>query len=420
MPQGQIFQYAVDASWEFPKGGPPWTVPDDYPITANSPEAFHIECGATGLMFSGDGGSDMQLTITVYDHQPGTIQAVHVEAKDLYYNAPPSPPAVWNASFEYSTQYTDVYSVNIYNETQADAGTYPALISVVDEEINPYLTTGDPPEYFTAYKVIDVVVTEKPGVSVTLEEDADMKGYPGFGVQHVFDAVYFELPPIHVVDYTDTDGPWEFSYVYPNTALLESLPLGDPAVAPFEGLYPPEVTHFYHGSADYGVMDFQPYLGERHDFMTSTRKVYGMTETELISQTYIFNNESGEMTPMQFIYPYYYGTDFIASGKYFITGPIPIEAFEFVWRVRGIGEGPLKLSPGGTTYDALLMRHDITVELVDTEYGHAILYEWLIDDGTPLAYIVSGEVPILGYDNNYDHNSGIIYGQSLYHVHQGY
>lgn len=57
--------------------------PDDYPISANSPEAYNIECNIEGTMFSENAGSDMNLYITVYDHQPGSITDVYVEAKDL-------------------------------------------------------------------------------------------------------------------------------------------------------------------------------------------------------------------------------------------------------------------------------------------------------------------------------------------------
>ena len=136
--------------------------------------------------------------------------------------------------------------------------------------------------------------------------------------------------------------------------------------------------------------------------------------------TYIFNNASGELAPMEFEYPYYYGTDFTTNGQRILTGPIPIEIFEAIWKVEGLDDGPLTLTPGGTTYQALLMRYDITIELADTPIATALIYEWLHNDGTPLAYIVSANAPILGYGNNFDPITGVIYGRSLYHILQGY
>lgn len=38
---GLIFNYAVDASWQFPTGPKPWDVPDDFPPSANRPEAWN-------------------------------------------------------------------------------------------------------------------------------------------------------------------------------------------------------------------------------------------------------------------------------------------------------------------------------------------------------------------------------------------
>ncbi len=37
------FNYAIDASWYFPTPNPPSEVPDDFPISANQPEAFRIQ-----------------------------------------------------------------------------------------------------------------------------------------------------------------------------------------------------------------------------------------------------------------------------------------------------------------------------------------------------------------------------------------
>ena len=418
-PQGLIFNYAVDASWEFPSGISPWTYPDDYPITANSPEAYLIDCESDGLMFSEDGGSGMHLTISVYDHQPGSIQEVIVEAKDLYNETLPVV-AYWTAVWESSTLYSDVYTVHLDNKNTVAAGTYPGLIIAIDAEENNNLAPSIPQPHYEAYKLIDIVVTSKPGVSVTLEEDAVLKGAPYFitGQSFEYTTVHHDFPPAHVVDYTDGDGPWEFSYVYTDLSTLESIPTTDAEVAPFVGLYPTDITHFWKGSFTFGPSSFQPYLGEEHDFTSNNRLVHGITELTLLGSTYVFSDENSALTPMEFEYPYYYGTHFTTNGQYILPGPVPIEVFELVWEVRGIGEGELTLVPGGTTYNALLMKHDITIEINNIEYAWAVIYEWLLDDGTPVAYIMAGESP--GALNNFHHDTGIIYGESDYMILEGY
>ncbi len=420
-PQGLIFNYAVDASWEFPDGVSPWTYPDDYPITANSPEAYFIDCESDGLMFSEDGGSIMNLTITVYDHQPGSIQDVRFEAKDLYIETPPVV-AYWTAAWQYSTVYSDVYTVHIDNKNGVAAGTYPGLIIAIDVEENNNLVPSIPQPHYEAYKLIDIVVTPKPGVSVTLKEDALLKGAPYFNESFQYTTVHLDSPPGEPewVEYWEPNGPWQFSYVYTDILTLESIPTTDAEVSGFVGSYPTDITHFWKGSFTFGPNSLQPYLGEEHDTVTNNRLVYGITEPTLLGGTYIFNDVSNVNVPMEFQYPYYYATNFTTSGCCYVhpSPPVPIEIFELIWQVRGIGEGPLTLVWGGATYDALLVRHDLTVELGDTEFAWAVIYEWLDDDGLPLAYIAAGEFP--GELNNFHHDTGIIYGESDYMILEGY
>ncbi len=425
-PQGLVFNYAVDASWEFPTGGAPWTIPDDYPITANCPEAYFVDYSTDGLMFSEDGGSSMQITIEVWDHQPGSIQSVFVESKALYTEVAPNPPARWFATYESSTVNSDIYTVHVDNKNNVSAGVYPAVIGVEDVVVDQFNNINDPPDtFYTAWRLFNVTVTQKPGVSVTLEEDALVKGGPYFTAQvdHVYDMINYATPPAWIVDYTDSDGPWQFSYAYNDIVTLSSLPITSAEVSGFVGQYPSEVDHFYKAAFDNfgGPAPLQPYLGEEHDFTyDNTRNVYGVTEASLLGGTYTFTDSAGTVTPMKFTYPYYYGTDFTTIGCEYVLPPppIPIEVLEIEWRVRGLGEGDVTLVDGGATYTALLMRHDIIIELSNIDFAWIIMYEWLHDTGVPLAYIIAGESP--GHMNNFFHDSGIIYGNCTYMVHQGY
>jgi hypothetical protein len=356
------------------------------------------------------------MELRVYDHQWGSIQAVSVEAQDLY-------TGTWAAAYEYSTTYYEVWSVHLDNKNQAPEGIYPGLISVIDKEKMDFPSPLPVETYYTAYRTFDIDVIPAPKVVVTLEEDALIKGYPGYtGKSYIYDAAEFNAPPPHDCGYfMNPNGPWEFSYAFTDVVTMKSIDASppDPEVAGFAGLYPNVVTHFWKGAFNFGPDTFQPYLGEMHDIATHKRLIYGVTETLLLGGTYIFKDASGENAPMEFQYPYYAGIDFSTSGKYILPPPpVPIEIFELKWRVRGIGEGDLTMLPSGNTYTTLLLRHDITIEIDNVEFAWAIMYEWLDNTGLPIAMIVSGESP--GHLHNYDHPSGFIYGDSIYMVLQGY
>jgi len=69
---GLIFNYAVDASWQFPLGGQPWQVPDDFPEDANQPEPYRIVVNEIGNTLAYDistgvAAGELNLEINVYD-----------------------------------------------------------------------------------------------------------------------------------------------------------------------------------------------------------------------------------------------------------------------------------------------------------------------------------------------------------------
>ncbi len=67
-----VFNYAVDASWE-PVQPPPQTLPDDFPMIANCPEAFLVETQETSNTLyhtaTGESGGALGLDIRVHDWQ---------------------------------------------------------------------------------------------------------------------------------------------------------------------------------------------------------------------------------------------------------------------------------------------------------------------------------------------------------------
>jgi len=67
---GLIFNYAIDACWEYPQGNAPWTAPDDFSPNANRPEAWNIVVTEIENILFNDGnlkGGDLWLSIDVYD-----------------------------------------------------------------------------------------------------------------------------------------------------------------------------------------------------------------------------------------------------------------------------------------------------------------------------------------------------------------
>lgn len=80
---GLIFNYAVDASWQFPVGPYPWGVPDDFAEEANRPEAWNISVTAAENTLWNDGvdsGGGLALIVDVYDWFNAGLNLVTVES----------------------------------------------------------------------------------------------------------------------------------------------------------------------------------------------------------------------------------------------------------------------------------------------------------------------------------------------------
>jgi hypothetical protein len=81
--EGLIFNYAIDACWEFPTGDPPWKAPDSFGPGANRPEAWNISITELDNTLWNDGsgsGGDLSLLIDVWDHFDADLNTVKVES----------------------------------------------------------------------------------------------------------------------------------------------------------------------------------------------------------------------------------------------------------------------------------------------------------------------------------------------------
>ena len=141
------FGYAVDASWEKPTQ--PVTVPDSFPITANSLEAYLIETElSTPLALTPGATSD--LTIDVYDWQgESTLSTVHVEG-----------PYFWDGLIEATPDTggpgTRRFTCEIVNEFGfVGSGVYPVLVRVFDTASQPGSLIDN-----TAWQIVKVNVIQ--------------------------------------------------------------------------------------------------------------------------------------------------------------------------------------------------------------------------------------------------------------------
>jgi len=122
---GLIFNYAVDAAWQFPTGPYPWHVPDDFPPAANRPEAWHASVTEDENTLWNDGtenGGDLSLAMDIWDHYNAGLNTVKVES-------PGNFTPVINATPVGSGDGCSTYEIDITNATPAE-GSIDLLISV--------------------------------------------------------------------------------------------------------------------------------------------------------------------------------------------------------------------------------------------------------------------------------------------------
>jgi len=68
-PGSLVFNYAVDANWSPAEGDPPFDIPDDFPASANRPEAYRIDITNVNNTLGWDTGAQMavgSLSMSVY------------------------------------------------------------------------------------------------------------------------------------------------------------------------------------------------------------------------------------------------------------------------------------------------------------------------------------------------------------------
>lgn len=149
-PGAFVFGYSVDASWYVPNPNPPVTIPDDFPITANSLEAFQLNPTVVSNTLTRTGGSAV-LEIEVFDWQgPATIDTVFVEAPDL------SPGIITMTPTGVTTLISATYTVTLNNVLQNAPTTTGVDVLVCATDVDVTVTQLD----LRAFNIINLAVAD--------------------------------------------------------------------------------------------------------------------------------------------------------------------------------------------------------------------------------------------------------------------
>ena len=143
---GLVFNYAVDACWQFPSGSPPWQVPDDFGPAANRPEAWNIAVTEANNTLWNDGtssGGNLSLLIDVWDHYDAGLNTVVVESHGNINLASSSTPIGGGEGYStYQVDITDATpgqgAIDILVEVECGQAGYQDLLP--GEPVTAYFT----------------------------------------------------------------------------------------------------------------------------------------------------------------------------------------------------------------------------------------------------------------------------------------
>ena len=129
MGSGLVFNYAVDANWQFPTGPKPWEIPDDFGPNANRPEAWNAAVTETTNTLWNDGsdsGGNLGLKIDLWDHYDAALNTIFADSPGNFSAVGPVAPTGGGAG--YST-----YQVDITSATPSQ-GSIDVLITALSEK----------------------------------------------------------------------------------------------------------------------------------------------------------------------------------------------------------------------------------------------------------------------------------------------
>jgi outer membrane protein assembly factor BamB len=127
---GLVFNYAVDACWQFPTGPAPWNAPDDFGEDANRPEPYRItttEIENTLWNDGTDSGGDLKLLLRVYDWYHAGDDTLRVESPGAF-------PAVDVTTPDFSDEHSATYTVSVTEATPPQSGSIELFITAASEK----------------------------------------------------------------------------------------------------------------------------------------------------------------------------------------------------------------------------------------------------------------------------------------------
>lgn len=176
--EGLIFNYAIDANWQFPDGDAPWSAPEDFAPEANRIEAWRVSISELDNSLWNDGvdnGGDLSLSIDVYDWVNAGLNTVRVESPGNFTVVESAAPI--NGGDGFST-----YEIEISSATPSE-GEIELLISVVSEEedFGGFINGTNS----TAYFLYTALVSDEPAATFSVDLDAS----------HYFDTSGIDFAP---------------------------------------------------------------------------------------------------------------------------------------------------------------------------------------------------------------------------------
>ncbi len=174
MGAGLVFNYAVDASWTFPQGDPPYTAPDDFPTAANRAEAWNVVVSETKNTLYNDGagenGGDLHLSLDVYDwFDAGLFNVVRIESPGNFAMIETVVPDLVVTG--HATYILEVDDASPAPES------IPLLISVISNEANyeGYIPGTNTTAYFTYRADVSDEVPGPDLKNMPLRSDAEAR-----------------------------------------------------------------------------------------------------------------------------------------------------------------------------------------------------------------------------------------------------
>jgi len=168
--EGLIFNYAVDANWQFPTGPKPWQIPDDFGPGANRVEAYRISAAEVSNTLWNDGtsnGGDLSLSIDVYDWFNASANKVKVESTGNFPPVTTISPSAGGDGFS-------TYAVDVIGATPAQ-GSIDLLVTIESEAVGYQDLL--PGKTVSAYFTVNVAVGTTPPVTGELIALADADKY---------------------------------------------------------------------------------------------------------------------------------------------------------------------------------------------------------------------------------------------------